>query len=187
VVVVAKGVDPDHLTPARNARGLQGLKLLPVQPAEELPRCLQRPTCSLPSLTARQGALPCLQRCSPIYARGGRSCWRHRERTLRHPLWFVRTRESLWHRTIPRGFRQLRPNFVPALSFVPNWAPTARPMPSAPSISTESPMPSRKFCRAPRKLPDLLNRGQHTGLGRLEARQGHRDCDRPERAAARAG
>jgi glycosyltransferase involved in cell wall biosynthesis len=40
VVVVAEGVGVEHLTRARTARGLQGLKLLPLQPAEDLPQVL---------------------------------------------------------------------------------------------------------------------------------------------------
>jgi colanic acid biosynthesis glycosyl transferase WcaI len=40
VVVVAEGVGADYLTLARNTCGLQGLKILPVQPAEELPQVL---------------------------------------------------------------------------------------------------------------------------------------------------
>jgi glycosyltransferase involved in cell wall biosynthesis len=40
VVVAAEGVGADHLTLARDARGLQRLKLLPLQPAENLPQVL---------------------------------------------------------------------------------------------------------------------------------------------------
>lgn len=90
VVVVAEGVGADDLALAREARGLRGLKLLPLQPAEDLPQVLAASDVLVGSIGSEAGRFAVPSKVQSYLCAG-------------RPILLTAPRENLAARTVVRA------------------------------------------------------------------------------------